>query len=66
MIKNFIKHIENKNESLIIFDIGSRDCVQSIEFYKFFPNSKIYAFECNPNTLQICKKTLNYILIELH
>ena len=47
MIDNFIKYIE-KNEKYIIFDIGSRDCLQSIEFYKEFPNSIIYAFECNP------------------
>lgn len=58
MIENFIKYIENKDKPLIIFDIGSRDCVQSIEFYKEFPNSKIYAFECNPNTLEICKKNI--------
>ena len=35
MIDNFIKYIE-KNEKYIIFDIGSRDCLQSIEFYKVF------------------------------
>jgi FkbM family methyltransferase len=58
MIENFIENIENKNEKIIIFDIGSRDCVQSIEFYNAFPNSKIYAFECNPNTLDICKKNI--------
>jgi FkbM family methyltransferase len=58
MIENFIKNIDDKNEPLIIFDIGSRDCVQSIEFYKHFPNSKIYAFECNPNTIEICKKNI--------
>ena len=58
MIEIFLKHIENKNEKFIIFDIGSRDCVQSIEFYNAFPNSKIYAFECNPNTLDICKKNI--------
>lgn len=61
MIENFIKHIKNKDEHFIIFDIGSRDCIQSIEFYNSFPNSKIYAFECNPNTLNICKKNIeNY------
>lgn len=58
MIETFIKYIENRNEQFIIFDIGSRDCVQSIEFYKAFPNSKIYAFECNPNTIDICKKNI--------
>jgi FkbM family methyltransferase len=58
MIENFLQCIENKNDPLIIFDIGSRDCCQSIEFYKQFPNSKIYAFECNPNTLDMCKKNI--------
>ncbi len=61
MIENFLSYIKNKNEEYIIFDIGSRDCVQSIEFYNHFPNAKIYAFECNPNTLEICKKNIeNY------
>lgn len=58
MIENLIKYIENLNEKIIIFDIGSRDCLQSIEFYNLFPNSRIYAFECNPNTLDMCKKNI--------
>jgi FkbM family methyltransferase len=58
MIEDFIKYIENKNDNFVIFDIGSRDCVQSIEFYNNFPNATIYAFECNPNTLNICKKNI--------
>jgi len=56
MISNFNFSIENKNNSYIIFDVGSRDCSQSIEFYNSYPNAKIYAFECNPNTINICKK----------
>ena len=60
MIEHFIKYIDDryKSEKLVIFDIGSRDCEQSIEFYKAFPNSTIYAFECNPNTIDICKKNI--------
>ena len=58
MINEFIKYIENKHDELVIFDIGSRDCVQSIEFYNNFPNAKIYAFECNPNTLDLCRKNI--------
>lgn len=61
MINNFIINIPNKTKEYIIFDIGARDCIQSIEFYKHFPNAKIYAFECNPNTLDICKQNIeNY------
>lgn len=58
MIKNFCNYIKDKNKDYVIFDIGSRDCEQSIEFYKTFPNAKIYAFECNPNTLQLCEKNI--------
>ncbi len=66
MIQNFVNHIdnhcsnamENRHKEHIIFDIGSRDCIQSIEFYHCFPNSKIYAFECNANTLDICRKNI--------
>jgi FkbM family methyltransferase len=62
MINNFLNYISlNKNEEFIIFDVGSRDCIQSIEFYNSFPNAKIFAFECNPNTVPICRKNIeNY------
>ena len=58
MIEKFIDYINDKNKAYVIFDIGSRDCQQSIEFYKTFPNAKIYAFECNPNTLDLCEKNI--------
>lgn len=58
MIEKFINIINDKNKPYVIFDIGSRDCEQSIEFYKAFPNAKIYAFECNPNTLDLCEQNI--------
>jgi len=58
MIEKFVEYIKNKNQEFVIFDIGSRDCLQSIEFYNIFPNARIYAFECNPNTLGLCKKNI--------
>jgi FkbM family methyltransferase len=58
MIETFVSYIQNKDDEYVIFDIGSRDCLQSIEFYKTFPRAKIYAFECNPNTLELCKKNI--------
>lgn len=61
MIENFLTYIPDKKKEYVIFDIGSRDCMQSIEFYNNFPNAKIYAFECNVNTIDICKKNIaNY------
>jgi FkbM family methyltransferase len=70
MIENYIKTLKYQdydfNKNLIIFDIGSRDCKQSIEFNNIFPNAKIYAFECNPNTLPLCKENIkNYERITL-
>lgn len=61
MISPILPHLNDRNAELVIFDIGSRDCMQSIEFYSAFPNAKIYAFECNPNTLPLCRKNIeNY------
>jgi hypothetical protein len=61
MIYEFLQHVDTKlfdRKDLIIFDVGSRDCEQSIEFYNRFPNARIFAFECNPNTLPICRKNI--------
>lgn len=40
----------------IILDIGSRDCGESLELARAFPNARIFAFECNPQTLPLCRK----------
>jgi FkbM family methyltransferase len=58
MIETFLRYIEDKHSECVIFDVGSRDCAQAIEFYHNFPKAKIYAFECNPNTLALCKKNI--------
>lgn len=56
MIENFVSYI--KTDPKVIFDVGSRDCQQAIEFSKKYPNAKVYAFECNPNTLDICRENI--------
>jgi FkbM family methyltransferase len=58
MIQTFCSYIPDKTKEYVIFDVGARDCLESIQFYKQFPNAKIYSFECNPNTLHICKKNI--------
>jgi FkbM family methyltransferase len=61
MIKKFLAKISDRDVITTIFDVGSRDCLQAIEFYNAFPKAKIYAFECNPNTLDICRNNIkNY------
>jgi FkbM family methyltransferase len=47
-----------RNEVSVILDIGSRDCQESIQLSERFPNARVFAFECNPNTLSICKSNI--------
>jgi FkbM family methyltransferase len=56
-ITKFYNEVHNKvgNENVkVIFDIGSRDALESVEFSKRFPNTKIYAFEANPTSYKNC------------
>ncbi len=56
------------NDPSIIFEVGARDCVETVAFSQNFPKAKIYAFECNPDTLPQCKTNIsgykNIVLIE--
>jgi FkbM family methyltransferase len=54
------KRILGNNINTII-EIGARDCVETLIFNKNFPKSKIYTFECNPNTLPTCRKNVSGI-----
>lgn len=47
----------DKNKIEVVFEIGSRDCLDAIELYKEF-NSIIYSFECNPDTIDVCKENI--------
>lgn len=66
MVKEFLKKIDC--EPKIILDLGARDCKQSIELSEAFPGATVYAFECNPNTIPLCRENIksykNIILIE--
>jgi FkbM family methyltransferase len=51
---NYIQHYNIIPK--VIFDIGSRDLDESIKLSNKFPEAKVFAFECNPETLGICKE----------
>lgn len=53
-IKTFVD-LSNINT---ILDLGSRDADHAISFSEFFPNAKIYTFECNPYCIDLCEKRL--------
>lgn len=42
----------------VIFELGSRDLQDAYKLYTYY-NSIVYAFECNPECLQECRKTLH-------
>lgn len=59
MIKSFTNFLDMvRYTPSVIFDIGARDCAQSVEFSKKYPNAKIFAFEANPQTIPLCKTTI--------
>jgi FkbM family methyltransferase len=47
-----------KENVKIIFEAGACDCEDSLKLAYDYPNSHVYAFECNPETLTICKGKL--------
>ncbi len=58
---DFIEAIEkiiDLNAIEIIFDIGSRDACQALEFSDWFPQSKIYCFEPVPQNADWCRQNI--------
>lgn len=39
-----------------VYDIGARDCAESVAMSKCWPAARIVAFEPNPNTIAACRK----------
>jgi FkbM family methyltransferase len=61
MITTFTDFLDKKSYTpSVIFDIGSRDCKQSVEFTRKYPNAKVFAFEANPDTIPLCKKNIQH------
>ncbi len=48
----------DKNTIKTIFEVGARYGDESIQLSHFFNSSKVYSFECNPLTIDICRKNL--------
>lgn len=40
----------------IVVECGARDCVDSLELVRAYAPDKLYAFECNPVALSICRE----------
>lgn len=57
-IEKELKLLFDKNENLIIFDIGSCEGEDSIKYARMFPNAKILAFEALPNNVNLIEKNI--------
>jgi FkbM family methyltransferase len=54
---DFFSKIDS-NQIKTIFELGSRDLIDSIKLLDYFQDSKVYAFECNPDCLIECYKNI--------
>jgi FkbM family methyltransferase len=48
------RHLDREAIHTIV-EAGARDCAETIAFRTFFPDARIFAFECNPQTLPLCR-----------
>lgn len=58
--KNFLQHLQINNIKTV-FEVGARYGDETKKLKITFPNSKIFSFECNPKTIDKCKKKLKNI-----
>lgn len=55
--KQFIQHLQ-PNDIKTVFEVGARYGDETKILKTTFPNSEIFSFECNPNTIDKCKTNL--------
>ncbi len=61
---SFVNRVD-KNHVHTIFELGSRDLIDAIKLTMHFSDSRVYAFECNPDCLVECSKNLSIIGADL-
>lgn len=50
-----------KDEIQVVVEVGARDCRETLAFANAFPRARIFAFECNPDTLPMCRQNVTGI-----
>ena len=58
VLNNYTKFIPDKDNIRNIIELGARDCIDTLELEKIYPNATIYSFECNPLQIDDCNKNL--------
>jgi len=56
----FLNHIA-KSEINNIIELGARECKDTIALSEYYLDANIYAFECNPDTINICEYNLSLL-----
>ena len=56
----FTKHIDKRSIKTIV-ECGSRDCLDAIELGEYYNPDVIYSFECNPESIEVCKENAKNI-----
>lgn len=58
----------NGHDVNVIIEIGARDCAETVRLANQYEKAKIFTFECNPATIEICRERVaglnNVTLIE--
>ncbi len=47
-----------KDNVKTVIEAGALNCKDSLTLSKQYPNAHIYAFECNPDSIEVCKKNI--------
>jgi len=58
LVQELEKHIDRQAQVLML-DVGSRDAQVAILFKRYFPNASVYAFECNPPAIDLCRRNIS-------
>jgi FkbM family methyltransferase len=58
--RRFIKAMRGANLNVIV-ECGSRDCLDAVTMIKHFRPSVIYSFECNPESIPVCRENIKDI-----
>lgn len=58
--EEFVKHQKNHKIETIV-ELGARECRDTILLAERYPNAKVFSFECNPDTIELCKYNLSIV-----
>lgn len=55
---NDIKNFFNVADVKVVIELGSRDAQESIALKNIFTAAEVFAFECNPPAIELCKENI--------